>query len=104
MENSPFTAVDYLVVVVYLLLVVVAGSGMGRGQSTVSEYFLAGRKMNWPQSQEHLGFSRTVPFPVKNERPSANAQSARAPRARRLEPSWRALAEHSGTFRKRGWE
>ena len=47
MENSPFTAVDYLVVVVYLLLVVVAGSWMGRGQSTVSEYFLAGRKMNW---------------------------------------------------------
>ena len=47
MENSPFTAVDYLVVVSYLLLVVGAGSWMGKGQSTVAEYFLAGRKMNW---------------------------------------------------------
>ena len=47
MDTSPFAAVDYLVVVSYLLLVVVAGSWMGRGQSTVAEYFLAGRKMNW---------------------------------------------------------
>ena len=47
MENSPFTTIDYIVVVLYLLLVVVAGSWMGKGQSTVSEYFLAGRNMNW---------------------------------------------------------
>ena len=47
MDTSPFTAVDYLVVVSYLLLVVVAGSWMGKGQSTVADYFLAGRKMNW---------------------------------------------------------
>ena len=44
---SLFTITDYVVVVVYLLIVVVAGSWAGRGQKTVSEYFLAGRSMPW---------------------------------------------------------
>ena len=32
---SLFTTIDYLVVVVYLLLVVVAGSWVGRGRATI---------------------------------------------------------------------
>ena len=47
MQASPFTGIDYLFVVFYLLLVIGAGSWIGKGQKTVGEYFLASRKMNW---------------------------------------------------------
>ncbi len=45
--RSAFTAVDYVVVVVYLATCITLGSWLCRGQSSIGEYFLAGRKAPW---------------------------------------------------------
>jgi SSS family transporter len=42
-----FTFPDYLVVIIYLVACIVLGSWLGRGQDTLGEYFLAGRKTHW---------------------------------------------------------
>jgi SSS family transporter len=46
-SGGAFTAVDYVVVVAYLATCIALGSWLCRGQSSIGEYFLAGRKAPW---------------------------------------------------------
>ena len=42
-----FTLTDYLVLVAYVAAVALLGSWLGRGQTSLGDYFLAGKKMPW---------------------------------------------------------
>jgi SSS family transporter len=44
---AQFTLPDYVVLVVYFVACVLLGTWLGRGQDTLGEYFLAGRKTHW---------------------------------------------------------
>src|SRR5688500_11219878 len=45
--TSHFTALDFLVLVVYLLGTTALGVWLGRGQETGREYFVAGKRIPW---------------------------------------------------------
>ncbi len=47
MHTPPFSALDYLFLFGYLLVMVSMGVWVGRGQKDTKEYFLAGRSMGW---------------------------------------------------------
>lgn len=46
LAQTSFGGLDYAVLAVYLVIVVVIGCLVGRGQDNVQDYFLAGRKMS----------------------------------------------------------
>ena len=46
--EANFAVVDWLVIVAYLLLTTVIGAKLAGKQSTIRDFFLAGRKMPWP--------------------------------------------------------
>ena len=50
MNTSVFSALDYVALTTYLVLVVAIGVWVGRGQKDTKEYFLAGRSMGWFRS------------------------------------------------------
>ena len=42
-----FTVLDYWVLIIYLVLSIVVGTLLGRGQKSLEDYFLAGKNMPW---------------------------------------------------------